>query len=77
VNGDVVVVEARRTRCPVPVLRAARAARGLGPGTELLVRASDPATAIDLPAWARMRGHTVLAVEEDDDEIRVRVRLGG
>lgn len=76
-NGDVVVVEARHTRCPVPVLRAARAARGLGPGTEILVRASDPAAAVDLPAWARMRGHTVLAVEEDDDEIRVRVRLGG
>lgn len=71
------VVEARNTRCPVPVLRAARAARELGPGTELLVRASDPATAVDLPAWARMRGHTVLGVEEDDEEVRVRVRLGG
>lgn len=73
-----VVVEARHTRCPVPVLRAARAARALPPGTEILVLATDPATALDMPAWARMRGHTVMAVDEQSDgEVRVRVRLGG
>ncbi|MFS0706455.1 sulfurtransferase TusA family protein [Cellulomonas sp. 179-A 9B4 NHS] len=84
-----VEVDARGLRCPAPVLRAAVAARSLPAGTLLRVLATDPAAAVDLPAWARMRGHAVVASDRpgrrpgDDaggdagDEVAVTVRLGG
>ncbi|MFC8192914.1 sulfurtransferase TusA family protein [Cellulomonas sp. NPDC057328] len=84
-----VEVDARGLRCPAPVLRAAVAARTLPAGTLLRVLATDPAAAVDLPAWARMRGHAVIASvrtgrrpgdgagDDAGDEVAVTVRLGG
>lgn len=74
-----VVVDACGLRCPLPVIRLAQAARDLAPGTTITVVATDPAAACDVPAWARMRGHTWLGVEEPDEPdggLRLSVRLG-
>ncbi len=70
------VVDARGLRCPMPVIEAARVARDLPRGTELEVLATDPATALDLPAWCRMRGHELLSVSTVAGTVVVRVRLG-
>ncbi|MEO5983173.1 MAG: sulfurtransferase TusA family protein [Pedococcus sp.] len=56
VGTDVVVVDARGLRCPLPVIRLAQRVRGLGEGTLVEVWATDPAAAADIPAWCRMRG---------------------
>ncbi|GAA3820188.1 sulfurtransferase TusA family protein [Cellulomonas soli] len=83
-----VVVDARGLLCPAPVIRLARAAREHTPGTVLTVLATDPAAALDVPAWARMRGHTVVPTPEtsrepeevaavpEDALVVVSVRLG-
>ncbi len=74
-DGEV-VVDARGSRCPVPVIETARAAREHPGGTVLRVLSTDPATALDLPAWCRMRGHDLLDVQRgEDDDLVVRVRL--
>ena len=74
-----VVVDARGSRCPVPVIEAARTAREHPPGTVLRVLSTDPATVADLPAWCRMRGHDLVDVHRGEDgdgaEVVVRVRL--
>ncbi|MCK9793319.1 sulfurtransferase TusA family protein [Isoptericola sp. 4D.3] len=54
-----VVVDARGLRCPLPVIRLAAAARDLAPGALVTVLSTDPAARHDVPAWARMRGHTM------------------
>lgn len=54
-----IVVDARGLRCPLPVIRLAQTARGLGPGTLLTLWSTDPAAEHDVPAWARMRGHGI------------------
>ena len=73
----VVEVDARGTRCPMPVILAAHAARELPPGTHLLVLATDPAAAADLPAWCRIRGHQVQALTTDPDgAIQAHLILG-
>jgi tRNA 2-thiouridine synthesizing protein A len=59
-----VEVDARGLRCPLPVIRLAAAARGTGPGTEIVVLATDPAARHDIPAWCRMRGHVLAEVTE-------------
>jgi len=55
------VVDARGLRCPLPVIRLAAAARDRAAGTRLTVWSTDPAARLDVPAWARMRGHGVVA----------------
>lgn len=57
------VVDARGLRCPAPVIRLARAAKDASPGTVLTVWWTDPAARHDIPAWARMRGHTVIGTD--------------
>jgi tRNA 2-thiouridine synthesizing protein A len=52
-------LDARGLRCPLPVIELARVARDRAPGTTLVALADDPAAEADIPAWARMRGHTV------------------
>lgn len=64
---EVVEVDARGLRCPLPVIRLAAAARGAAPGTQVVVLATDPAARHDVPAWCRMRGHTLAEVSEAAD----------
>ena len=59
-----VVVDARGLRCPLPVIRLAQQVRDLGPGALVEVWATDPAAAADIPAWCRMRGHTLVSTDE-------------
>lgn len=54
-------VDARGQRCPLPVIALAMAAGTLAGGSEIVVLATDPATRHDVPAWCRMRGHTVVS----------------
>lgn len=71
------VVDARGLVCPAPIVRLARAARGRPAGTLLTVLATDPAAEVDVPAWARMRGHTVVrSRREDDGVLAVTVQIG-
>ena len=74
--SDPVLVDARGTRCPTPVIRAARAARDLPSGARLVLLADDVAARSDVPAWARMRGHAV-TLEDEAGWTRYRLVLGG
>jgi tRNA 2-thiouridine synthesizing protein A len=74
-------VDARGLRCPLPVVRLAAAARDLPAGTRVSVLATDPAAQHDVPAWARLRGHTMVGDEvvTPGDSVpyrRLTVRLG-
>ncbi|MGW9469840.1 sulfurtransferase TusA family protein [Cellulosimicrobium funkei] len=78
--GD--VVDARGLRCPLPVIRLAAAARDLAPGARLTVWSTDPAARLDVPAWARMRGHTVVGEAQipgqgEAEAWAITVEIGG
>ena len=65
--GDEAVVDARGERCPLPVIRLARAVSD-GAGLRLVtVLATDPAAAHDVPAWCRMRGHRFVEARAESD----------
>ena len=69
-------VDARGQRCPLPVITLAKAVRGLPPGSEVTLLATDPATRYDVPAWCRMRGHELVSTPDTDAaELRFVVRL--
>jgi TusA-related sulfurtransferase len=68
-------VDARALKCPLPVIRLAQAAREASPGTEILVRSTDPAAQADIPAWCRLRGEELVEVRDEDDHTVHVVRL--
>ncbi|GAA2700411.1 sulfurtransferase TusA family protein [Micromonospora olivasterospora] len=55
------VLDCRGQRCPLPVIKLARRLPELPVGAVLRVLADDPAAAVDIPAWCRMRAHDFLA----------------
>ena len=58
------VVDARGSLCPQPIIDIARVARVADVGARVRLLADDPAADADVPAWCRMRGHTLLARSE-------------
>lgn len=69
-------LDARRLLCPLPVIRTQNAIEGLAPGQRLQVTATDPGVVHDIPAWCRVHGHRVEAIEQEDGEIRITIRVG-
>lgn len=60
-------LDERGVRCPLPVIHLARLVRD-DPGVErVVVLATDPAAAHDIPAWCRMRGHTFVDARDGGD----------
>lgn len=70
-------LDARRILCPLPVIRTQDAVAKLAPGDILHVTATDPGVKFDIPAWCKVHGHRVLAIEEGRDEIRLTIEVGG
>ncbi len=54
------LLDCRGQRCPLPVIALARRLPHLPVGAVLRVLADDPAAALDVPAWCRMRGQEYL-----------------
>ena len=54
------VLDCAGQRCPLPVIALARRLVKLPVGAVLRVLADDPAAAVDIPAWCRMRGQAYL-----------------
>jgi len=58
------LIDAQFMKCPMPVLRAARALRGMAPGEKLRVLATDPAALSDFRDFCKTSGHVLVATSE-------------
>ena len=56
-----VTIDARRLLCPMPVIRVQQAVAKLPAGTHVTAICTDPGALHDIPAWARIHGHSVVA----------------
>ncbi|GIJ77871.1 tRNA 2-thiouridine synthesizing protein A [Micromonospora phaseoli] len=54
------VLDCLGQRCPLPVIALARRLPELPVGAVIRVLADDPAAAVDIPAWCRMRNQEFL-----------------
>ncbi|MDT7950300.1 MAG: sulfurtransferase TusA family protein [Acetobacteraceae bacterium] len=59
------VLDVKGMRCPLPVLRANRALRGMPAGARLRVLATDRASVGDFRAFCQETGHALLAQGEE------------
>jgi len=56
------VLDTRDMLCPIPVLKARKALKGMAPGEVLDLLATDPKAAEDVPAFCAATGHRLLEV---------------
>lgn len=59
------LLDVKGLNCPLPVLKANRALRGMEPGARLRVLSTDRASVADFQAFCRETGHALLAFSED------------
>jgi len=69
-------LDVRRMLCPMPVIRTQEKVEQLQVGDTLTVYCSDPGAIHDIPAWCRVNGHQVLDIQQKDEEITIRLRVG-
>jgi tRNA 2-thiouridine synthesizing protein A len=58
------LIDAQFMKSPMPVLRAARALRGMAAGEKLRVLATDPETLSDFRDFCKTSGHALVATSE-------------
>ena len=57
-------IDAQFQKSPLPVLRAARALRGMAAGEKLRILATDPAAVADFREFCKSTGHALIAASE-------------
>ncbi|EMR13031.1 SirA family protein [Methylophaga lonarensis MPL] len=69
-------LDCQRLLCPLPVIRTQNKVKELAVGDTLCVVCTDPGTKNDIPAWARIHGHSLVSIEDKEDLIYIVVRVG-
>ena len=71
-------LDARRLLCPLPVIRIQQLIDKLGDdaiGDQIEAICTDPGAIYDIPAWAKVHGHTVIDTKEADYEYTVLIKI--
>lgn len=68
------ILDVQGLTCPLPVLKANKALRGLPPGARLTVLATDAASVVDFQAFCRETGHALVSFSEDAGVYRYTLR---
>lgn len=69
------LVDARHLLCPMPVIRTQQAVEALMTGEKLKIICTDPGVLHDIPAWARVHGHTLISALEVNDKYIVIIQV--
>lgn len=69
-------LDVRGLICPLPVLRANKALRGIESGQNLEILATDPAAPGDFRSFCETAGHEILSIEEADAVFTIVLRKG-
>jgi TusA-related sulfurtransferase len=62
-------MDCRELPCPMPVIELARHLGDVEVGELLAVVARDPAAAVDVPAWCRMKAQEFVGTDAADDGV--------
>ena len=73
-STDATVIDTRGLSCPLPVLKAKKAIRGVGSGTLVEVLASDPGSVVDFETFCEVAGHALVEQRHGDGEFRFLLR---
>jgi len=79
-NGDAgptPCLDSRGLFCPEPIMLLHHRIRDMSAGEELVLLATDPATARDVPAFCHFLGHVLLEQQSEEGIYRYRIRKQG
>ena len=60
--------------CPLPVLKARKVLEAMTSGSELVVLATDPMAAIDMPHFCNEQGHSLVEQSQTDKTLKFRIK---
>lgn len=64
-----VSIDTKGLSCPMPLMKLAKAMKGLQSGEVLEMYGTDPGTKSDLPKWCEKSGNSLLETEELENGI--------
>lgn len=70
-------LDTRGLNCPLPVLKAQKAIRGLAAGARLRVLATDPKAPADFAQFCESTGHALIENRQLDDHFLVVIEKRG
>jgi tRNA 2-thiouridine synthesizing protein A len=70
-------LDTRGLNCPLPVLKAQKAIRGMAVGEQLLVRATDAKAPSDFAQFCEVTGHVLVESSEGPDGYAVLIEKRG
>jgi tRNA 2-thiouridine synthesizing protein A len=68
------LIDARGSACPIPIVKTAQCVRSLQSGEVVEVYTTDPGALRDFEAWARTTGHELLDSTSDGGTYRFVIR---
>ena len=71
------IVDAKGLNCPMPILRAKKALKGMAAGNTLEVQATDPGSVKDFEAFCRSTGNELLESRQDGNTYIYLIRKAG
>lgn len=74
--SQTLTLDARRLLCPLPVIRVQQAIENLTAGDRLTVYCTDPGALHDVPAWARIHGHTLVETRTEGRDYIISLQVG-
>jgi tRNA 2-thiouridine synthesizing protein A len=72
---ETTILDTSGLNCPLPVLKAKKAARSLRGGDLLTVIATDPASYIDFSHFCHVAGHRLLSHREQDGVFTYEIEI--
>lgn len=69
-------LDARNLLCPMPVIKTQNKVAELTAGDILEVICTDPGALNDIPSWCRINGHSIVSSREQDEEVRITLKVG-
>ncbi len=74
--GELVTIDVRGLKCPLPVLKTARRMMPHPAGTRFVVLTTDPLAAIDVPHFCNEGGHRLIIQTSQDGELHFEIEKG-
>ncbi|MFP3278300.1 MAG: sulfurtransferase TusA family protein [Candidatus Micrarchaeota archaeon] len=70
-----IVVDARGSSCPGPIVELSKAYRNAKVGDIIEVWATDPGIKADAKAWAEKTKNQIIEIKEEDGVIKVSIKI--
>jgi tRNA 2-thiouridine synthesizing protein A len=71
------LLDAKGLNCPLPILRAKKAIKGMDTGATLEIEATDPGAVKDFEAFCRVTGNDLLDTSEDSGVFKFLIKKTG